>query len=248
MQLVIPMAGRGERFLKAGYECPKYMIEIKQKTLFEYSLLSFPLEIFEKIIFIGLKEHEDNFRLTEFINTKLLKYNLESEIRTVLLENITGGQAETVLKAKDFIDTQKDLVIYNIDTFFQSKSLKEKLLNPYLKKNGVIGAFKIDDSNDKKWSFAKIDEKGKIIKTAEKDNISEFALTGMYHFSKAQDFLQIAEKQIDSNIKTLNEFYIAPMYNGLIEQGNDYVIDITDEFIPLGTPEDLDRFKIRNFS
>lgn len=242
MLLVIPMAGRGERFFKEGYDVPKYMIEVKGKSLFEYSLLSLPIEVFEKIIFIALKEHEEKYNLTEFINEKLSKYTLKAKINTILLDETTRGQAETVLKAKDCIEPEKDLVIYNIDTFFKSDSFKEKLLSSSAKKDGIIGAFKIKDREDKKWSFAQIDKKGIVNKTAEKDNISEFALTGMYHFTKAQDFLDIAQKQIDDNIRTLNEFYIAPMYNDLIAKGRELVIDITDEFIPLGTPSDVEAF------
>lgn len=242
MLLVIPMAGRGERFFKEGYDVPKYMIEVKGKSLFEYSLLSLPLEVFEKIIFIALKEHEEKYNLTEFIKEKLSKYHLKAQIDTIMLDETTRGQAETVLKAKDCIEREKDLVIYNIDTFFKSDSFKEKLLSPSAKKDGIIGAFKIKDLEDKKWSFAQIDKNGIVCKTAEKDNISEFALTGMYHFTRAQDFLDIAQKQINDDIRTLNEFYIAPMYNDLIAKGRELVIDITNEFIPLGTPCDVEAF------
>ena len=38
MTIIITMAGLGSRFRKAGYECPKYMIEAKGKTLFEWSM------------------------------------------------------------------------------------------------------------------------------------------------------------------------------------------------------------------
>lgn len=34
MNIVITMAGLGMRFKKAGYETPKYKIEVKGKTLF----------------------------------------------------------------------------------------------------------------------------------------------------------------------------------------------------------------------
>lgn len=58
MTFIVPMAGRGSRFVKEGYTLPKFMIEVKGKTLFEYSLESLPLEIADKIIFICLEEHE----------------------------------------------------------------------------------------------------------------------------------------------------------------------------------------------
>ena len=38
MTVIITMAGLGSRFRKAGYNCPKYMIEAKGKTLFDWSM------------------------------------------------------------------------------------------------------------------------------------------------------------------------------------------------------------------
>ena len=38
MNIIITMAGLGSRFRKAGYYCPKYMIEAKGKTLFDWSM------------------------------------------------------------------------------------------------------------------------------------------------------------------------------------------------------------------
>lgn len=38
MTIIITMAGLGSRFRRAGYNCPKYMIEAKGKTLFDWSM------------------------------------------------------------------------------------------------------------------------------------------------------------------------------------------------------------------
>jgi len=38
MNIIITMAGLGSRFRKAGYQVPKYMIEARGKTLFEWSM------------------------------------------------------------------------------------------------------------------------------------------------------------------------------------------------------------------
>ena len=40
MNIVITMAGSGSRFKKAGYAQPKYMIKVKGRTLFEWSMES----------------------------------------------------------------------------------------------------------------------------------------------------------------------------------------------------------------
>lgn len=240
MVFIIPMAGRGSRFSKEGYTLPKYMIEVKGKTLFEYSLESLPLEIADKIVFICLKEHE-TYNVSEFIKDKVSHNN----IKIIQLENITRGQAETALYAQEFVESDDDILIYNIDTAFNSSSLKKKLQDTLIKKDGVIGTF-IDTSDDDKWSFAKIDKNNNVICTAEKDKISDYALTGLYHFTKASDFFNIVKDWIKDGKTIKNEFYIAPMYNDLISQGKNYVLDIVDDFIPLGTPEEVREFESKN--
>lgn len=242
MLFVIPMAGKGERFFKAGYSLPKYMIEVKAKTLFEYSLLSLPLDLAKKVVFIGLKEHEDKYNLTDFINKKVQSFDLKAYPEIILLEKVTRGQAETVLMAQDHIEPDEDLLIYNIDTYFQSQTLRRKLMDKKLKKDGVIGAFRLENP-DNKWSYAKLNEKNEIIETAEKVPISNYALTGMYHFTKAVDFLQIAGHCVENNIKSQNEFYIAPMYNELIRKGKGLTLDVAEEFTALGTPQDIENLK-----
>ena len=42
IDIVITMGGLGSRFRKMGYQVPKYMIEAKGKSLFEWSLFQFP--------------------------------------------------------------------------------------------------------------------------------------------------------------------------------------------------------------
>ena len=61
------MAGEGKRFKDDGILEPKYMIEVKNKTLFEWSIDSLPINISKKIIFICLEEHEEKFNVSEFI-------------------------------------------------------------------------------------------------------------------------------------------------------------------------------------
>lgn len=72
--------------------------------------------------------------------------------------------------------------------------------------------------------------------------ISNHALTGLYHFKKAEDFIETAEHHFSNNIRVNNEFYIAPMYNYLIEKGRKFVIDEVSEHFILGTPAELQTF------
>jgi NDP-sugar pyrophosphorylase family protein len=236
MNFVIPMAGKGQRFINKGYAIPKYLIKVKGKTLLEYSLNSLPLELANRLIFIALSEHEQKFSIKKAITEITGGKNFE----IIFIDQVTRGQAETVLKAKELINNEEDLVIYNIDTYFNSYTLSAALKERG-RHDGVIGYFK---DTDPKWSFAVINpQTGFVTETAEKKPISNNALTGLYHFSKGSDFVRIAEKYLQQGTTTLNEYFIAPMYNDLIAEGKNYVIDYAETFIPLGTPEDVEKFR-----
>lgn len=240
MTFIIPMSGKGSRFVKEGFEVPKYMIEVKGKTLFEYSLESLPLDVADQIIFICLEEHE-KFNVSNFIKEKVE----HKSIKIIKLKEVTRGQAETVYKCKDLVPENDEILIYNIDTSFYSNNLVKILADNSLKKDGVLGAF-IDKSPDDKWSFASLNDNGNVIKTTEKDKISDYALTGLYHFSKASDFFDIAKDWIENDKTVRDEFYIAPMYNDLIQEGKKFTVDIADDFIPLGTPHEVREFEAKN--
>ncbi len=231
------MAGRGQRFFDAGFEVPKMLIEAKGKILLEWSVDSLPLELCSKLIFVLLEDHEKNYGLSEII---LQKYTGNYEIHFVFLAETTRGQAETVLLAKDLIDFSQDLLIYNIDTAFSSLKLSKHLKNEKI--DGVLGSF-IDSSESTKYSFAKCDDNGLITEVAEKVHISDNALTGLYHFKNPDDFFKIAEQHIANGQTSKGEFYIAPMYNDLIQEGKKFIVDQCDEIFILGTPEELEEFK-----
>ena len=241
--IVIPMAGHGRRFKDAGISKPKFMIEVKNKTLFELSLDSLPLEISRKIIFICLEEHEKEFNVGKFIKDIMnQKYsNLSYEL--VYLEKTTRGQVETVLHAKQLIDSESTLIIYNIDTYFTSTRLKSKILT--LKNqniDGILGCFTSDDEN---LSFVELNDKGLVKRVREKEKISSLASTGLYIFSSGKQFIETAETMIKNDIKVRDEFFVSELYNILLKLGKKFEIDVAEEFIPFGTPDDIKKFEMK---
>jgi len=236
--IVMPMAGHGKRFKDAGISKPKFMIEVENKTLFEWSLDSLPLEISRKIIFICLEEHEKEFNVSKFIKNIMKDRYPKVNYELVYIEKTTRGQVETVLHAKQLIDSENTLIIYNIDTHFISTRLKSKILT--LKNqniDGVLGCFTSDDEN---LSFVELNEKG-----FEKEKISSLASTGLYVFSNGKQFIETAETMIKNDILIKDEFFVSEIYNILLKSGKKFVIDIAEEFVPFGTPEDIKRFEMK---
>ena len=101
-------------------------------------------------------------------------------------------------------------------------------------------------ADDPKWSFIAFDEDGYINLVREKEVISNEATVGIYNFRRGSDFVKYAKNMIEKNIRVNNEFYVAPVYNEMIEAGKKlvyYNIGSEDNgMYGLGIPEDLEKF------
>lgn len=242
INFVIPMAGLSRRFAEAGITRPKYMLEAGGRTLFEHSLASLPLGLPGRVVLVALAVHEAEFKVKAFIEGRMRLLAPGKSWELVLLAAPTRGQAETALAAEGAAPASEGLAVYNIDTGFSSSTLERRLAGPELRRDGVIGCFRLT-ARDPKWSFAVAGPDGAVTRTAEKEQISENALTGLYHFSRASDFYGAARRQIAAGQAVRGEFYIAPMYNELIAAGGKFVLDTAETLTPLGTPEDLERLR-----
>ena len=159
---IITMAGLGSRFRKAGYNVPKFMIEAKGKTLFEWSIES--LNDFKqdsKYIFIVREENGAE----EFIKAKCNEINIKN-YEIIKLDHLTSGQAETAKIAVEKCEPDDEILIYNIDTYIDPKYFKKN----DIKGDGCIPCFNAPGEH---WSFAKTDEDGKVIDVREKVKISD---------------------------------------------------------------------------
>ena len=57
--IVIPMLGKSSRFTNAGYNLPKYMLPVKDKSVFCWSMSSFENYFTtEEFLFLVRKDHE----------------------------------------------------------------------------------------------------------------------------------------------------------------------------------------------
>jgi NDP-sugar pyrophosphorylase family protein len=225
------MAGRGKRFEDAGYSFPKPLIDINGKPMIQVVVEN--LNLPSKYIFICQEEHIKKFALYDLF--KLIKSNTE----IITLNEITEGAAITVLFAKDKINPDEELIIANSDQWIDWNP--QHFLSVMRSKN-ADGGIVTFISTHPKWSYVKINEDGVVLEVAEKRPISNIATVGIYYYKKGQYFIDAAEIMIKKNIRTNNEFYIAPAYNEMINNGKKVYAYPVVEMRGLGTPEDLRRF------
>ena len=236
MNIVMPMAGRGSRFADVGVRVPKPLIDVHGRPMYAWAMDSLPLALARRVIFVCLAEHLRDRALADDIRARYPAFDPQ----IVALEHVTEGQACTVLEAAAWIDSDEPLVIYNADTYCRTH-LEARLRDGNVG-DGLIGVFR---APGEQWSFARTDHDGRVLETAEKRRISEWATTGMYHFARGRDFVRHAREMIAANVRERGEFYVAPVYNRLIAAGADIRIDVADEVWALGTPNELRDFEQR---
>jgi dTDP-glucose pyrophosphorylase len=240
MTLVFPMAGLSSRFTKAGYAKPKYMLDVASQTVFYHSVFGFSKLFNEvKVLFI----YRDIENTKDFIDAQCKEMGLIN-YEAIALDAPTDGQAETVylgLKHSS-VPTDDSILIFNIDTFRPNFSLPKEL---NLKQ--VDGYLEVFEAKGDHWSFVLPENKtsNKVIKTAEKERISSLCSSGLYYFKSLHDYNKTFEKISKLNDRVKNEFFIAPMYNYLIEANKNirYAKISLDEIVFCGTPNEYQKLK-----
>ncbi len=236
LHIIMPMAGEGSRFMKEGFITPKPLIPFKGKVLFERAINSVSgINVPRKYSFIVRQEHIDKYQIDKKINEILPDANIFSVQKT------TRGAVETCLLAQSSIEKNDAILIMDCDIEFQSinfnKSISEILSQPIEKVNG--GLLLSFESNKPCYSYAEIDENNTVLRTAEKEVISNHALCGAYFFSKAESFLFAAYELLNDRTFKKPEFYVSLLYNQLLTNGEVVKLAQMEQYYSYGTPEEL---------
>ena len=253
MKIVLPIAGRGSRFKKEAernpeFAKPKPLISVRGYPMVRWATGSLPFVEHKgqkidgdfvvcgnDIVFVALQEHEDQYGIV-----RQLKEIYGEDVCIVLIPEVTRGAAETVLYAKEFISPDEPLLISDSDHFFDGSALLKGILeNPGI--DGLIPVFQVPEG-DVKWSFSRTGESGYVDLVAEKQPISRWANIGAYYFGRGSDFFEVALETIAKGEYTNSEFYIAPLYNKLIDKGRKVKTVFPKYVYGLGTPTDLSYF------
>lgn len=224
--IVIPMAGRSQRFFDAGYQVPKYMLPLGGRSVFAHALASFTSEFDRRpFLFVTNGEHDD------FVFDEAKKLGV-ANFRIVPLRAPTAGQAETV--ERGILGQDGALTIFNIDTFRPGFTFPSGLFETA---DGWLEVFRGEGAN---WSYVKPAPGPEpwAEATAEKIVISDLCCTGLYHFARAADFREALT--LERKAPQAKELYVAPLYNHLIAAGRRIAWREIDrsEVVFCGTPEE----------
>ena len=228
MKIYITMAGESSRFKKAGFSLPKFMLTVKGKTIFEWSMESLS-DWFDRYEFVFILREHSSFVETMCNKLGIVDYSIR------VLKSLTLGQAETVYHVLP--ETDEAIAIYNIDTYV--KNLSQSDMDELV--DGIIPVFSAEGDH---WSFIEFDQNYIITQIQEKVRISEWATVGFYYFRSSNDYKKYYEATFNSQFK--GEYYISYIYQSMIRANKRLKTTFIDptNLVPLGTPAECQAFDL----
>jgi choline kinase len=233
VQLVIPLAGEGQRF-KERYACPKPLINVCGEKMISLAVRTLGIEVGSSV-FIIRKDHDEGGMLSSEIST------LSPNSSIVSISKLTSGPCATALLSIPYLDMEKPLVIANCDQVMRwsgARFLRYCMNENY---DGVVVTY---HETSPKNSYARLNENGDVVEIREKNPISSVSLNGIHFWKKARYFVESANEMMRRDDKTNGEFYVAPTYNYMISSGMSVgIFHIPNEqHNAIGTIEDLEAY------
>lgn len=221
--IIIPMAGKGYRFVKAGYKTYKPFLKLSKKENIIQNICNNFSKSSNKYFIIDKNLNKKYIRiLNEIPNSKIIK-----------IKSHKLGPGYTLLAAQNELKNLKNIFVCYSDIVWKWNKKKIKL------KNNTVFCYKnhhpyTKDNNN--YAFCKIDKK-KLIKLKEKssftkDWVNEPLSIGLFYYINERELFNSLIFLKKLNIKTNNEYFPSEGFNFL----NNSEIEYVDSFAHIGKP------------
>jgi len=231
IHLIMPMGGNGSRFSDRGFPLPKPMISISGHPFFYWATESIrKFTMLRSLTFVVLREHVERFH----IDTIIRRYYPSALLH--ILDHVLDGAVLTCLEGVKKVDDATPVVFNDCDHIFSCKEFYSFCNDEQF--DTTAGALLTFVSTDPKFSFIELDKEGRIVRTVEKEVVSNQAICGAYFFRSRDAFVDAAKIYLNECI--YKEFFISGVYNVMTRQGAGLRNFLVDWHLPFGTPEEYD--------
>ncbi|MDQ1911644.1 NTP transferase domain-containing protein [Paenibacillus sp. GD4] len=242
MQIIIPMSGIGKRFIEAGYEDPKPLIQVDGKPIIEHVVNMFPGE--ENFTFICNSDH------LKTTNMRTILERIAPNGRIVEIPPHKKGPVFAVSYLEEMINDEEEVIVNYCD--FSCYWDYTDFLRHTRNRNadGAIPAYKgfhphmLGTTN---YAFMR-DEQQWMLEIKEKapftDNrMAEYASSGTYYFKKGSYVKKYFTQLIEEDQNLNGEYYVSLVYNLLVRDQLKVSIYEIQHMLQWGTPQDLKEYE-----
>lgn len=236
------MSGMSSRFSRAGYQLPKYLLEIDGKTVIQHIVDLYPKD--SEFIFIV---NDKNSNETDVLN--LLEDICENK-KVFVIPSHKLGPVYTVSHIFNEIKDDEQVVINYCDfSMYWDYQDFEKFVNETECDGCVVcyTGFHPHMLGSDNYAFCKVDGNNKILEVREKqpftdDKMSEFASTGTYYFRRGEYVKKFFQEMMNDNVNLNGEYYVSLIYNLLCKNNLVSLVYEVPHMLQWGTPLDLDMY------
>jgi NDP-sugar pyrophosphorylase family protein len=244
MQLVVPMAGLGQRFADAGYALPKPLIPVDGVAMIERAVADLPP--YQKAVFIVHGEHQRRYSIGEHLVRRL------PGACVVTTPGLTEGQACTVRLAAAELDPEQSTLVAACD----NTHLYDRRTFEYVSRNSpfdcLVWTYRRDPrvlARPTAYGWVRTADDGvQALEVSCKSPISEspledHAVSGCFWFRRAGDMIAAIDRMVAENRRVNGEFYLDVVPNLLIEAGRRVGVFEVEKYIGWGTPHELEDYQ-----
>jgi NDP-sugar pyrophosphorylase family protein len=235
--VIIPMSGKGTRFITAGYSELKPFILVNGKPIIEHVIDQYP----DNFDFLAILSSEDLNLNTHIEQLRKIK----SGIQIAIIDPHKLGPGHAISQAADSIKSNVPIIVNYCD--FAGKWEPQLFIQKLEKFDCNIltySGFHPHMARSTKFAYAKMND-DVVAEVREKqpfteDPMSEEASAGIYGFKDKDTLIRALNQQIEGKLETNGEFYISLTCQAIIENSGSATITRMEKFFQWGTPEDLE--------
>lgn len=242
--LIIPMTGISSRFTAAGYDVPKFMLEVDGQYVIDHVLDMYPG--WDDVVFICNAVHLDDERLG--LAEHLLSRRPQGRI--VRRDERDGGPGMAVLAARDLIAEDRPVVVNYCDftVYWDPQVLADRLSSGDV--DGVIPAYTgFHPHMAFSTSYAYVRREGGLVTAIQEkqpftsDPHSEYASTGTYAFASGRVLLDALDEQVRQGLTLGDEYYLSLTFTPMLDAGMRVEVLDVQHFMQWGTPQDFEEYR-----
>jgi NDP-sugar pyrophosphorylase family protein len=217
-------AGQGSRF-KEFSDIPKPFLDVAGKPMFVAALDSLNFDKNDKIRyhFLFQQSHIEQYNPAQYVDGTIHSIDYYTNGAATSAAYVI---ANSEYRSEEWMTIDCDFILdYNKDYFLASTRHASVVLAE-------------ERQWDLKSSYSSVDKDFKVYGIAEKQPISKYRNTGLYHWKSGDLFMDAYNFYANNNLLTNGEFYLAPLYNHAIQNDHPVKLSMVNKYTAIGTPVD----------
>ncbi len=224
MKIVVPLAGFGKRLRPHTFTKPKPLINVAGKPVLGHVLDMFAsLDDVEEIIFIvgHLGEQIEEYVAREYPSLKAAYYRQED----------LNGQSTALYLARERLHGPMLMVFVDTIIHADLSRLKSETAD------AVTWVKAVDDP--RRFGVAEVGPDGYVTRLVEKptDVNNNLVVVGFYYFKQAELLMDCIREQIERDIRTQGEYFLADAVNLMLARGARMRVQPVDVWLDCGKTE-----------